>query len=236
MDDIGEHWSLSANKEKSCHWGCYTPISFSFHPQKSILHTALAYFPFTWCYCLIRNFPAICLTMFRHVSDRQIFSDDDDMSGTRDINRTETWPCHGGAHLLVGRQAHKQVIAAQSGTCNDGRAYKVLWQQRWGKTKFTLEGSGRASHWKGCQGLKGSKQDVQCPLVSKGFLNGGPSALQPHLPILPTQLTSPLLLDQSPNYFLKKSTSDPISNPSSYVASSIRHPLPGRNWTLLSAW
>lgn len=68
--------------------------------------------------------------MFRHVSDPQIFGDDDDMPATRDVNMTETRPCHCGVHVLVGRQASAHMTATQTGTCSDGGAHKVLRQQR----------------------------------------------------------------------------------------------------------
>lgn len=64
-----------------------------------------------------------------HLINKQLFSDYY-MPGTRGINTTKAWPCNCGVYLLVDKQAHKQIITEHSRKCNDGSAYKVLWEQR----------------------------------------------------------------------------------------------------------
>lgn len=66
-------------------------------------------------------------------------------------------------------------------------------------------------------------------LVSTGFLNGSPLTSSPVSRYSQHNSPSPLLLDQSPNYFPEKSTFGPISNSSSHMASAIRQILLGKN-------
>lgn len=140
------YWGLSANKEKKGRIEAIIPLFPSLFKSPRNLSCTL------WWLTSCFHHAIVLFKISPRCSDMPLinkqFLSNADMPGTTDINMTQTWPCHWGIHVLVGRPPYRQIIAKQSQKCNGGSAYKVLWEQTWGAPKFSLV------FWrKRCQGL-----------------------------------------------------------------------------------
>lgn len=106
----------------------------------------MTYFPFHHAIIILKITPqSIQQSSDLHLINKQILGDYY-MPGAGDKNRTKAWPCHCGVHLLVGRQAHKQITTRQRSKYSDRSTYKMPWEQRWGH---------QCAPWKAQTGLGG---------------------------------------------------------------------------------